>query len=250
MSTFVEMQDEVLDHGFGPEMRPRVKNWLNQGQARIARMVNIRELLTKSAVATVSGTQSYTLPVDFVRLLSLVDDSGNRILTPVDPYYIESSAASSDRPYLYALSSEGLMLYPTPNLVLSLTLRYFKGPTVLAADGDISLLPPDYHDVMVSYALSRAYRTEDDAAMSQFHFGEFLRDLQILSGDRTHENLDPRRPLDGTWNSWISTTQPPFSPQHFQPVEQSFQPVEATEQAPPVPMTGATPLGPTPQRRR
>lgn len=204
MATFLQLQDEVLNHGFNANTyRARVKDYLNIAQARIARTAEIRDLVTKASVVTVSGTQAYTLPTDFVRLQSLVDDPNNVQLSIASPKQFDKYPTVNGAPYLYALSEQGLLLYPTPDAVYTLTLRYWKDPVDLSADGDISALPIDYHDLMVSFALSRTYRSEDDIVMSQFFYSEFERDLAKLRADRMYEAQDGPRVVPGTWEAPI-----------------------------------------------
>jgi hypothetical protein len=53
---------------------------------------------------------------------------------------------------------------------------------------------------MISYALSRAYRSEDDPQMSQFFYAEFMRDLQMLGADRQSVVRDGPRQVPGMWS--------------------------------------------------
>lgn len=196
------LQDEVLAHGFAESYRTRVKTWLNQSQARIARHVEIRELYATSSIATVGGTATYSLPSDFVRATGVMDVSNQIPLDYVPDVNIlrvyNAGTANQGTPVAYSLGESGLLLAPVPNGVTTLTLTYYKRPTDMSADGDVSILPADYHDLMVSWTLSRAYRAEDDVQMSQFHMSEYQRDLGLLSADRQFEDDQPRQ-VEGTW---------------------------------------------------
>lgn len=204
MSTFLELQNEVLAHGFDSNTyRARVKNWLNEAQARIARKMQLREQFTSTTITTASGTSTYSIPTDFVRMNGVVDQS-----YPLELRYVEDpddllvrneNSANTGRPTEYSLTEDGLLLSPEPDAVYSLTMNYYSRPTDMDDDGDISTLPADYHDVMVSYALSRAYRSEDDMQMSQFMYQEYLRDLSQLSADKQFEVRDAPRQVPGTW---------------------------------------------------
>jgi hypothetical protein len=201
MSTFKVLQDEVLAHGFAEGYRARTKVWLNQAQSRIARHVEIRELYTTSSYTTVAGTATYTLPTDFVRATGLQNTSQQYRLTYVDdPNLLREDNLLYQRgsPTSFSFSESGLLLSPIPGSVESLLLTYYKRPADLSADGDTSVLPADYHDLMVSWTLSRAYRSEDDAQMSQFYQAEYQRDLALLTTDRQFEETGPRQ-VAGTW---------------------------------------------------
>jgi hypothetical protein len=120
---------------------------------------------------------------------------------PADIAYNNQAGQSVGEPQYYTLSSgTTLRLSPIPDAVYSLTLDYYKAPSALSTDTDVSAIPSDYHDVMISYALSRAYRSEDDMQMSQFFYAEFMRDLQMLGADRQFVVRDGPRQVPGMWN--------------------------------------------------
>lgn len=202
MSTYKSLQDEVLAHGFAESYRTRVKTWLNQSQSRIARHAEIRDLFTTSTVTKVAGTATYTLPTDFLRATGLVDVTDDIDLEyredPNELRLLNQGTVNRGTPVLYSFSEGGLLLYPVPDASGSLTLTYYKRPTDMSADGDTSILPADYHDLMVSWTLSRAYRSEDDPQMSQFYMAEYIRDLALMTSDRQYEDSSPRQ-VPGTW---------------------------------------------------
>lgn len=207
MATFKAIQDEVLAYGFDPTAyRARVQSWINEAQSRIARSLELADLLTSSTQATANGTATYTFPTDLIRLDDIVDAALPGQLQVQDiSWVLQANAAGTitGRPTDYAqATSTTYTLSPVPDAVYTMTLTYYKRPTDLSADADVSILPVDYHDLMVSYALQRAYRAEDDAQMAQFYRGEFERDLRQLGTDRQYVIDDAPRQIPGTWGSW------------------------------------------------
>jgi len=203
---FLELQNEVLAHGFDQSVyRARVQRWLNEAQSRIARILELPNQYVTTTITTVVGTETYNLPSDVVRINGVTNASSPSELThvedPADIAYNNQAGQSVGEPQYYTLSSgTTLRLSPIPNAVYSLTLDYYKAPSTLSADTDVSSIPSDYHDVMISYALSRAYRSEDDMQMSQFFYSEFMRDLQMLGADRQSVVRDGPRQVPGMWN--------------------------------------------------
>jgi hypothetical protein len=203
---FLELQNEVLAHGFDQSVyRLRVQRWLNEAQARIARILELPNQYVTSTITTVVGTDTYNLPSDVVRINGVTNASSPNELTYVedaaDINYNNQAGQGVGEPQYYTLSSgTTLRLSPIPDAVYSLTLDYYKAPSALSADTDVSAIPSDYHDVMISYALSRAYRSEDDMQMSQFFYAEFMRDLQMLGADRQFVVRDGPRQVPGMWN--------------------------------------------------
>lgn len=206
MATFVQLYTEVLDHGFdATSYTSRVKTWLNEAQAIIARRLQIRELEVQSTVTTTAGTATISLPSGFIRMNGIVDESYPRKLhfseNPDDLLARNEGGDYTDRPDSYSLTENGILLSPTPDTAYDLTIDYWSRPTDLSADADVSALPADYHFVMLSYALSRAYRSEDDAAMSQFFMQEFQRDLALMATDVQFQAREPRQ-VPGMWGDF------------------------------------------------
>ena len=205
MATYLQMQQEVLAYGFDTNTyQARVKNWLNEAQSRIARSVEILDLYTQSNIVTVAGTSSYALPADCITVDGIADPPFFSD-TWFEPQYkillakISANPVVSGHPTEYSVTATSIVFYPVPDLVYTLVLTYYKRPTDLSADGDISILPIDYHDVMVSYALQRAYRAEDDVQMAQFYRNEFIQGLRDLASDTKGAVSDAPRQVRGTW---------------------------------------------------
>jgi hypothetical protein len=206
MATFSALYTEVLDHGFdATSYTSRVKTWLNEAQAIIARRLQIRELEVTSTVTTVAGTATASLPSGFIRMNGIVDEEYPRKLhfseDPDELLVRNEGADYLDRPDSYSLTNAGILLSPVPDNAYTLTLDYWSRPTDMSADSDVSALPADYHFVMISYALSRAYRSEDDATMSQFFMQEFQRDLALMATDVQFQAREPRQ-VPGTWGDF------------------------------------------------
>lgn len=202
LSTFLDLQNEVLAHGFDPNAyRSRVQNWLNLAQTRIARSLELPDLLATQTITTVSGTGTYAVATDLVRLAGITDvTSSNRTrLVPVDEGDYDAATPSTGAPLGYTRTEGGFVLYPTPDGAYTLTARYYKSPPVLSGDADVPAIPADYFDVMVSFALSRAYRSEDDPEQATYFWAEYQRDLAQLGSDRQYESLDGPIVAPGTW---------------------------------------------------
>lgn len=203
---FLELQNEVLNHGFDQTAyRTRVKNWLNEAQSRIARILELPNLYTTTNLVTIVGTDTYTMPTGVVRINGITNANSPSELTYVedaaDIGYYNQAGQNMGEPQYYTLSGgTSIRLSPVPDAVYTLIIDYYQTPSALANDTDISNLPSDYHDVMISYALSRAYRSEDDMQMSQFFYSEFMRDLQQMGADRQSVVRDGPRQVPGMWN--------------------------------------------------
>jgi hypothetical protein len=206
------MQDEVLAYGFDPTAyRARVKIWLNDAQSAIAPRVEIPELFTGQSLATIAGTQSYTLNTNIVRINfvfmydSPVPTYADRVpLTPATYKEVITEYANNELgfPEKYALDTLSVVFGPTPDAAYNFTIGYYKSPTDLAGDSDVSILTPAWHKAMIRYTVAEAFMAEDDQQMHAYHYGRFEQALGRMTADRQHEINDGPVQVPGTWGAY------------------------------------------------
>lgn len=195
--TLASMRDEVVANAFdATTYNPLVTLWLNEAQGRVARRMNLPERELSTTLNVIAGTKDYALPADLVVLTAVLDDRGE--LTPVGRDDIPVVAASG-RPRVYALYGSTLTLYPTPNAAATFTLRYRGTVVDMVADTDTTVIPDDFNHILVSYALYKAYRKEDDTQMAQFYWQEFERDLRDMRASSQYRDSNRRRQIQGMW---------------------------------------------------
>lgn len=204
--TFKEIQDEVLAAGFAETYRTRVKQWVNDAQARIAANIDLRSFQATATANTVAGTATVNLAADFRRLRYVFIDPGatsdNIPLTPLEgPEDYDSLPTISGQPESFTVKGTQLVLWPTPNAVVSLSIAYFRNPATLTADGDVpELANPPYHDALVEYATWHAFRREGDperAKVWQDQFESSLLDLGVALQHDTFARPAPQ--VRGAW---------------------------------------------------
>jgi hypothetical protein len=67
-------------------------------------------------------------------------------------------------------------------------------------DEDILQLNPNYWHLLVDYAVSRAYRAEDDLEMATAHRTLYKEDLDAYATDVQDRFVDQPRVISGTWS--------------------------------------------------
>lgn len=83
--------------------------------------------------------------------------------------YQASSYTGTSKPYQFTIRPDGKwLLLPTPNAVYAINFEYYKTPTLLAANGDISAIPVLYHDTIVARAM--------------MFYGEYESAQEVLQG--------------------------------------------------------------------
>jgi len=91
-------------------MQDRALHWMNKALDKIQAYVPQAEFMKKSerTITTVASQATYALPTDFIKMLSLRDDTNQTIIDPVireefDRRHPDPSSESTGKPYEYTL---------------------------------------------------------------------------------------------------------------------------------------------------
>lgn len=158
--TLLTLRTEVQARGFDYITNPRIDRFINDAYVRLCNMAlwPFREMTT-------SGAAPLTI-TDLGVLASVVDtDNGNNALTWRDrrtlvDTYGDLTAAGTPQ-HFYIEDGGTLRAYPAGG---TLTVRYWRRAVKLVNDGDLSIVPDDYSDVLVDMAVRRAYIDSDNFA--------------------------------------------------------------------------------------
>jgi hypothetical protein len=207
--TFVQLQDEVLAHGFAESYRTRVKRWINEAQWKTARRVPLREFARQDSVPTIAGSATLATLGPYSRIRDIVLTEDGTELAPVtiewmDRMTLANQGRPTGRPQFYAVTNTdedapSLVLWPVPDAAYAMLLRYEYAVPEMTADGDDPLIPDPYADLMVSYALSRAYRSEDDQERAAAFMSDYERTVSELRADRMREVPTVGKQVPGMW---------------------------------------------------
>lgn len=173
MSTFLEMQDRVLDNCLrgGSGNRTQIKGHINEAIKRVDALA--RPQLSSSVEVLVPNQQDYSLATDFlITDLTSIREVIYTSISGSQPWTLEETSAGNIRELrqnfqnstyvnLYAL--EGLdkfLVYPiTQNTGDTITIYYVPRPADLVSDGDIPTgLPPEWHELYELRATQSAMR--------------------------------------------------------------------------------------------
>lgn len=203
MSTYGEMQTEVLEHQLNDtKYRPSVKRWLNEAQARIARQASVPSLYVVTDLPWSAGHNHAALPEDYARKVEVADatDQENwRLLFPMELSDFDSLPDSEGTPTDYVIIGEDLYLYPTPESVSLISLSYYRIPAEMSADGDEPEIPSDYHYLLPYWALYRCFSRENDIEQATYWKNEWLTELEKLKGEQHYQGQDSPRQLPGDY---------------------------------------------------
>lgn len=199
--TFLEMQNECLHDDFDPvKYRPYVKIWLNEALHRLRRRLRMAKNEAVSAVTTISGTDTYSLPSDCVRAHELRSTVTNDryVLTeaPIEDFDARGSTENG-KPLEWALYAGSIVLWPTPDGAYALQLRYDSDAASMSADTDVPGIDDDYVDVLVSYARSKAFRAEGDIEMARALMDDYRVGVAEAANDLNHQSRPKVRQVQG-----------------------------------------------------
>lgn len=189
ISTYRDIQDRTLDvlSKSDATTRNRVKDWINLGQRDFV----LRELWpfreVTDTLATVAGTQEYTLSTEFTdidaqNIISVAIQGASQKKLPYIPYnQLRAERPDFDQdnsavPQFYYLKAGKIGFWPVPNDAYTVAVDYFKLPTELSADADVSIIPLSYREALIHYSLSMEhdFNTDPDLALKAMNRYEEL----------------------------------------------------------------------------
>lgn len=201
---FLGLQNEVLSYGFndGPQVnRERIKAWLNEAQQQLARQVEAPEFQSTETLLTEAGVYRYPVAETFLRTQDIrYPELGTRLRMADLQQFDQFGANVEGPPGMYTLYKKELWLFPTPSeSQQELEHRYIHKPAWLVEDEDEPELEGDYWHLLVDYAVSKAFRAEDDYEAAQQFRTLYKEDLAAYATDVQERFVD--RPLitGGMW---------------------------------------------------
>lgn len=140
-----------------------------------------------------AGTNSLTLPTDVFRVRTVMNVTDNLRLHEItgdnmwaDLYPDLSNAVGQARHY--RILNNKLYLYPYPDEDTTLLVDYFVQPGRLAAGTDVPVIPYQFHDMLVEYAMYLAYLDDGNPQLAAVHKAAYDAKLVALKA----ELLGPR----------------------------------------------------------
>lgn len=200
---FGGLVNEVLQFGFndGPQVnRKRIEAWLNEAQYQIAREVEGPEYQETETLVLEQGIYKYPLPPDFLRTQDIYYPNLLLRLKMCDLQQFDQTGEIFGPPGMYTLYANELWLFPTPNEQGDkLEHRYIRNAVQMTSETDVPLLNPNYWHLLVEYAVSKAFRAEDDLEMAAAHRTLYKEDLDAYATDVQQRFADRPHIISGTW---------------------------------------------------
>ena len=165
---------------------------INRQYRRLASLPGLQHLRdTTTTFPSVAGTALYAIG-SVAKINRIWDTSNRRYLAPMtlSQYRMlspEAVTANQGTPTFWvwlgqtggASPTFNLYLYQTPSAVVTYTADVTSVLTALSADGDIPILPVDFHDLLVLWPLVDEYRSMDDSRLSVVQAAAREREAQF-----------------------------------------------------------------------
>jgi hypothetical protein len=209
--TLEDIKNEVLGHGFSAQnYAARIDNWANEAQQKIYRKADLQENIRSIEIETESDIDSYALPSDYQRLISVLYDENSAGISGANLYPIETvkeldeidkELGTPTRYFITYLPDQNnrfILFRPYPNTNYKIILRYRGNPSMLSGT-DTPQIPVDYIYLIVEYCLYKAYLAEGDIEMSNTHKAIFDKDLIQFVGDVQSDRQDGPTQVEGAW---------------------------------------------------
>lgn len=171
-----------------------ITNYLNDTQNDVFNEYRLPFMETTQDYTLATGTADITngsaLPANFVLPIDLILTSNGREKTiPIKdvrqmdmdhPDYENNTSQPSGEPQAAYKYGQTIRVYPEPDQAYTVTLRYYKKPTLLSADADIPSLPSEFEELLVigaSYRVLQVKDNYDQAGVLENKYKEMLDKL-------------------------------------------------------------------------
>lgn len=150
--TLLQIRTEV-DSSMGNKtstLDPRLTTWINLAYNEIASGIDFVELDGEFDITTVVGTFEYAGPTNPLAVNLLRDETNERLLAwiPKNEYF-RLNRSQNGAVLRWTRRGANILVWPPPIAVVTLRAQYKITPTPLAADGDVTVLPPFIDNALI-----------------------------------------------------------------------------------------------------
>jgi hypothetical protein len=186
-----KVQQRVRDTSYSST---EITNYINDAQNDVFNEYRLPFVQTSQTYTLTASDSDIThgsgLPTNFVQAidLTLTTSGREKVLPYVDVRTIDSLHPDPDDtavhptnvPECWYMYGQTPKVYPSPNAAYTVSLRYYKKPTLLSADADVPQLPTEFEELLVVGAAYRVLQVKDNydqAGVLENKFAELLDKL-------------------------------------------------------------------------
>lgn len=183
----LRVRDSGYDYG-------EITNYLNDTVNDIYNEYRLTFMQTTQLYTVTIGVSDITngtgLPTTFVEAINLTLTTAGkesiipyRDFTEIDDMYPDEddpTAHPKGQPLYWYYYANTIRLFPAPDVAYTLTLRYYKRPTLLTADAQVPEVPSEFEELLVSGASYRVLQVKDQYDQAGIHQNKYDEILQKL----------------------------------------------------------------------
>lgn len=129
ISTYANLQTSIASWLHRSDLTAIIPDFVALAEARIARDLRLRRMVSSATLVTVAGTQSVALPADYLEIENLsagTSPERNLLYMNIEALNAKYPVGSySGMPVVYTLEGDNILLGPVPDAVYSLTILYY-----------------------------------------------------------------------------------------------------------------------------
>lgn len=186
-----KVQQRIRDTGYSSG---EITNYINDTQNDVFneyRLPFTEDSEDYTLVANVSDiTNGVGLPANYVQAINLFLTTIGREKTLIwrdirsmdwlntDPD--DTAIYPANVPNNWYFYQDTIRVFPKPNDAYTVTLRYYKKPTILVADADVPELPSEFEEILIEGASYRVLQVKDNYDQAAIHKNKYDEILQKL----------------------------------------------------------------------
>ena len=172
----------------------RLANWIKQADNYIQlKWTNWKFLRTTYSADTVASTPTAAKPSDLkywdFKTFFIIEpgetDKNPFVAVEYDKVKADILDTSEDIPWRAVVMPDGSLLFePVPDDAYTIQADYYAVPTLLAANSDVSTIPPEYHQIIIGRALILYANFESAPEIRDQGEEIYVEQLALLENDQ------------------------------------------------------------------
>lgn len=189
---FRDLLSRSSGKGFG---NPILDLYINLGYIEVqsARNLDHEALKHVATIDTVEGQTGYALPSNFLGISAIFDSTSKKLVLKTDLDNLQRyNPDSTGRPQLFALSGDGIEVWPSPDKVYTIRGIYFETAALLDSDEDVTVLPATWDNAI--FLLSVHYAKASVDGLDEEAHRWYVRAVQYMDSRATDADFSAGAP--------------------------------------------------------
>lgn len=162
----------------------KVDNLINQAIRDVSVRFNWPFLAKTDTIAIVNGTDTYAFPTDADRIQAILLTDSTEPLEEVSAatgLAADGLSPSTGTPSWFFIWGEQFILRPVPDADTTLTVYYFRKPTVLTNDGDSPEFAEQFHYVLTDFVMQQLWEREEDFEKGNVYKDRYTQGVEQMA---------------------------------------------------------------------